>query len=105
MTGLLDQRRIENLNEVAMTRVRAKVELVRGMMFSKGADSAPPGFVNLDTPDKVRIFTRYVSRQANREQAGVVPGNLHQTVAENPDVQMMAVEAQQQEAQQQEMQQ
>lgn len=92
MTGLLDQRRIDAMIAVAQQRVSVARELVRGVMFADGPDASPPGFDNLDSPDKVRVFTRFVSRQANREQSGAVPGNLNQTIAQHPDVQQMAQE-------------
>lgn len=93
MSSLLDQRRIDAALAIADSRVSLAVERVRGLMYARSADAAPPGFVNLDTPEKVRVFTRYVSRQSEREQRGVVAGNLNQTTAANPAVQQMASES------------
>jgi hypothetical protein len=44
----------------------------------------------LDTPEKVRMFDRYISRQAEREQRGVVAGDLNQTLAQHPALREMA---------------
>ena len=93
MAGLLDQRRLDALIDTANVRVARKVGIVRAAMYRHGANSAPPGMDNLDEPDKVRVFTRYLSRQSNREQDGQVAGNLASTLAQHPAVVDMAQRA------------
>ena len=78
---------------MANARSDRAVELVRSVMYADGPASVPPGFDNLDSPDKVRTFTRYLSRQAEREQRKVVAGDLAQATAQNPAVQQMAQDA------------
>lgn len=90
MSRLLHQGRIDQMVAVAQRRVDRNIDRVRNLMYRDGADSRPPGFDNLNTPDSVRVFSRYVSRQAEREQRGVVAGDLNQALADNPAVQQMA---------------
>ena len=91
--SLLDQRRIDSLIAIADKRVDHARELVRTMLYASGEESAPPGMVNLDTPEKVQLFSRYLSRQSEREQAGAIPGDLNQTMAEHPAVEQMSASA------------
>ena len=90
MAGLLDQRAIDALFDIVGDRVDSARERVRSLVYARGEDSTPPGYDNLDSPDKVRVFSRYLSRQSEREQRGVVAGDLAQTVAQHPAVQDMA---------------
>lgn len=89
---LLDQREIDSLNEIVRSRVAESRERVRAVIYARGPKSAPPGMEVLDEPEKVSVFQQYLGRQAAREQRGVVPGNLHQTIAQHPAVAAMAVE-------------
>jgi hypothetical protein len=93
MAGLLDQRRIDGLLDAANTRVARKVDVVRMAMYRSGPNSAPPGMDNLDDPEKVRVFSRYLSRQSEREQRGAVAGNLSGTLVQHPAVREMAEQA------------
>lgn len=90
---LLDQQRIDRLTAIAEERVQRATETVRGIMYARGATSTPPGFVALESPEQVKLFSRYLERQAARENRGVVAGNLNQATVENPAVQEMAIES------------
>lgn len=93
MSRLLDQRRIDEAMNFVRERTKLTTDLVRGIMYSEGERSAPPGMDNLDDHEKVSTFTRYLQRQAAREQSDAVAGNLNQTVASHPAVQQMAIDS------------
>ena len=90
--SLLSQKRIDSLIGIAERRVERVREVARAQLFADGDASSPPGMVNLDTPEAVAVFGRYLSRQSEREQRGVVPGDLNRTMADHPAVQQMTTE-------------
>lgn len=91
--SLLSQKTLDAAFNIANHRVALAKMQVRNMMYSEGPHSQPVGFDNLNSPDKVQLFSRFTTRMANRERRGMVPGNLAQTIAAHPDVQGMVAGA------------
>jgi hypothetical protein len=86
----MDQAVIDDLSSIAQRRVQKRLDQVNSLIYRRGPRSAPPGFDNLDTPEKRATVTRYLERQAQREARDQVAGNLSETLVQHPAVREMA---------------
>lgn len=93
--AILDQRAIDAAIASGQSRANRAVERVRAIVYASGAQSAPPGFKNLEGQGDKKVVSDFLIRQANREQMKAQPGDLATNVIQHPAVQTMMQEANQ----------
>lgn len=86
MSPLLRQEFLDEIDRHVL-RVSARFEeALRTAQYGVDGQGTPPGMVNLNTPEKRRIWASWLKRQATQEQDGTVPGDIASTVVKHPAV-------------------
>lgn len=89
--SLLDEAKLSRLDRLGMEKANRHDENLRAVMHA----GTPPGFVKLDTPEKRKLWTDHLKRQAMREREGFAPGDMANAALSQPAVQQAVQHADQ----------